>query len=457
MAQVKVLVVGGGGSGGKANLTSGFSSGGGGAGGYQYNPALAVTQKNYSITVGNGGAAKSTAGIGNDGEDSVFDVGGTPLTADGGGGGGGGNANISGNSGGSGGGGEGTGTGGSGTGSQGYAGGNGSGSGQDAGGGGGGASHTGYNGVIGDGGGDGGVGTSNSITGSAVTYCGGGGGGAYGDVNSPNGGGTGGSGGGGNGGRHTGPLTNATAGTDGLGGGGGGGLDGDGAAGGKGVVIIAYKTDGSDGVSDDSTGGTISTSGDYTIHKFTSSGTFGCVLSVLNPTVTTDDPATDITSVSAQGGGEVTDDGGGTISERGIAWGTSANPTIAGSHQASGSGVGTFTAGMTGLLPNTHYYYRSYATNEAGTAYGTDVEFDTLDCVISGNVILSGSPVEGAKITLIDSDTDVIVDTQETDASGNYAFTELDVTKMYHCVAEYIDNYDMYNAKSLPFLTPAEV
>ena len=48
--------------------------------------------------------------------------------------------------------------------------------------------------------------------------------------------------------------------------------------GGKGIVIIRYKTDGSDGVSTSSTGGTITTSGSYTIHSFTTGGTFGCVL-----------------------------------------------------------------------------------------------------------------------------------------------------------------------------------
>jgi hypothetical protein len=48
--------------------------------------------------------------------------------------------------------------------------------------------------------------------------------------------------------------------------------------GGSGIIVIRYKTDGSDGVSTSSTGGTITTSGAYTIHTFTSNGTFGCVL-----------------------------------------------------------------------------------------------------------------------------------------------------------------------------------
>lgn len=183
--------------------------------------------------------------------------------------------------------------------------------------------------------------------------------------------------------------------------------------------------------------------------------------SVADPaTVTTDSPATSITSNSAQGGGEVTDDGGATVTERGIAWGTSPNPTIAGDHVAAGAGgVGTFgPLNMTGLDPDTHYYYRAYATNSEGTSYGSDVEFDTLDAVISGTCVLSGSPVSGAKITLIDSDTDAVVATDTSDGSGNYAFLGLDVTKTYHVTAEYDDGGgSQYNALSLPYMTPEEV
>lgn len=174
-------------------------------------------------------------------------------------------------------------------------------------------------------------------------------------------------------------------------------------------------------------------------------------------TVTTSTPAGSIDSNSATGGGNVTDAGGGTVSERGIAWGTSINPTIAGTHQASGTGTGAFgPVNMTSLATNT-YYYRAYATNEAGTAYGANVEFDTLNAVISGVCSLAGSPVLGAIVTLIDSATDTVVATDTSDASGIYSFGGLDVTKIYHVTAEYEDSPDQYNTKSLPFMTPEEV
>jgi len=175
-------------------------------------------------------------------------------------------------------------------------------------------------------------------------------------------------------------------------------------------------------------------------------------------TVTTSTPAGSIDSNSATGGGEVTDDGGATVTERGIVWGTSANPTTAGNKTSTSGTTGTFgPLNMTGLTPDTHYYYRAYAINSQGTSYGSNVEFDTLDAVISGTCTLAGSPVAGAIVTLIDSATDTVVATDTSDGSGNYAFTGLDVTKTYHVVAEYEDAPDQYNAKSLPFMTPEEI
>ena len=89
--------------------------------------------------------------------------------------------------------------------------------------------------------------------------------------------------------------------------------------------------------------------------------------SVINPTSTT----------TASGGGEVTADGGAFVTARGVCWGTSVNPTIAGSKTEDGSGTGIFQSNMTGLTPNTQYHVRAYATNSAGTSYGEDRTFRT--------------------------------------------------------------------------------
>lgn len=94
------------------------------------------------------------------------------------------------------------------------------------------------------------------------------------------------------------------------------------------------------------------------------------------PTVITAE-VTEISENSAQCGGEVTNDGGAEVTERGICWGVNANPTLSDNHIAAGSGLGEFTALIDNLQDNTIYYVRAYATNEAGTAYGLDKEFTT--------------------------------------------------------------------------------
>ncbi len=98
---------------------------------------------------------------------------------------------------------------------------------------------------------------------------------------------------------------------------------------------------------------------------------------VLAATVTTATPSS-ITSTTAILGGEVTSNGGGTISARGVCYATSPNPALpAALHTTLTGGVGTFSSTVTGLSDGTVYYVRAYVTNSAGTAYGAQLEFPT--------------------------------------------------------------------------------
>ena len=244
---VDYLVVAGGGGGGAT------PGGGGGGGGYRTSiggSALSVTAKPYPVIVGAGGAGGLSGGYfnpGSSGANSVF----ATITSTGGGYGGG--YNGAGGAGGSGGGGGASnpsgGTGGAGNAgsyspSEGNAGGSGfnySAPTDGTGGGGGGASAPGTNAGASQSG-NGGNGTANLISGTSITYAGGGGGGCYNDVAQ----GSGGTGGGGAGGVQSATGTNGTAGTVNLGGGGGGGSQGTdnslggGGNGGSGIVIIRY-------------------------------------------------------------------------------------------------------------------------------------------------------------------------------------------------------------------------
>ena len=83
----------------------------------------------------------------------------------------------------------------------------------------------------------------------------------------------------------------------------------------------------------------------------------------------------DKTASSAKGGGEVTEDGGTPVTKRGVCWSTSQNPTTADKKTTDGEGTGVFTSELQDLSPDEVYYVRAYATNSAGTAYGSGVSF----------------------------------------------------------------------------------
>ncbi len=93
-------------------------------------------------------------------------------------------------------------------------------------------------------------------------------------------------------------------------------------------------------------------------------------------TVTTS-TVSNITANSANCGGNVSDDGGATVTARGVCWSTSHNPTVSDSHTTDGNGTGGFSSSITGLSASTTYYVRAYATNSEGTAYGTEQSFTT--------------------------------------------------------------------------------
>jgi hypothetical protein len=96
-----------------------------------------------------------------------------------------------------------------------------------------------------------------------------------------------------------------------------------------------------------------------------------------NPPTVTTAPISFITTTSAESGGEVTSDGGASVTARGVCWSTSPNPTLQDYYTTDGTGTGVFTSSMTGLTPNTVYYIRAYATNAAGTAYGHEEIFES--------------------------------------------------------------------------------
>jgi hypothetical protein len=85
------------------------------------------------------------------------------------------------------------------------------------------------------------------------------------------------------------------------------------------------------------------------------------------PSVTTA-AATDITATRATVSASVTADGGAPVLLRGVCWGPSPNPTVLNGHclVKQGLEIGDAPFRLTGLLPNTTYFARGFASNRAG-------------------------------------------------------------------------------------------
>lgn len=81
---------------------------------------------------------------------------------------------------------------------------------------------------------------------------------------------------------------------------------------------------------------------------------------------------------TATSGGNITDDGGAEITERGACWSTTNAVKTSGMLTKDGAGTGLFSSYFTGLKPNPKYYFRAYARNSAGIAYG-QLSFRTSD------------------------------------------------------------------------------
>jgi len=102
--------------------------------------------------------------------------------------------------------------------------------------------------------------------------------------------------------------------------------------------------------------------------------------------ITTD--ATNIGTTTAVSGGTINWEDNLAITGRGTCWGTMENPTIEDHKTADGIGTGDFESLLTGLLPNTSYYTRTYVIKNGRVIYGNLLSFKTENVVtdIDGNI-----------------------------------------------------------------------
>ena len=133
------------------------------------------------------------------------------------------------------------------------------------------------------------------------------------------------------------------------------------------AFVASQINDRSNWIYDDVTPYTI-TSGAYATPNITAS--------ITSPTVTTTSIST-YDGTTATLGGNVTADGGASVTERGVVYNTSSNPTTSNTKVQIGTGTGSFSQMVSGLSAETQYYVRAYAINSIGTSYGSQVTFTT--------------------------------------------------------------------------------
>ncbi|NBC04625.1 MAG: hypothetical protein GVY20_13080, partial [Bacteroidetes bacterium] len=167
------------------------------------------------------------------------------------------------------------------------------------------------------------------------------------------------------------------------------------------------------------------------------------------PSVTTESISS-ITENSAVSGGDVTDDGGADVTERGVCWDTSEEPTLDDQCTSDGEGTGNFESEITELDPDTEYYVRAYATNSEGTSYGNQQDFRTDEVQtysIFGVVVEDdGTLIEGLDMLLIRHDQDSNLSTS-TDNSGYYIFENLRAGDDYSVAPQSTDEFEPTNQR----------
>ncbi len=178
--------------------------------------------------------------------------------------------------------------------------------------------------------------------------------------------------------------------------------------------------------------------------SYTSGGTH-TVAMVTPPTVTTT-MVNSFTATSATLGGNVTDDGGAEVTDRGVVISTSdTDPEIGDAgvtKDGNGSGTGVFSETIASFSGSTTYYVKAYATNSAGTSYGSVVSFttdlqisiddpsETEGTALTFTVSLSGAaPAGGVTVDYTTSDVTAVAGTDYTAASGTLTFAEGESSK----------------------------
>jgi uncharacterized protein (TIGR02145 family) len=192
------------------------------------------------------------------------------------------------------------------------------------------------------------------------------------------------------------------------------------------------------------------------------------------PTLITTAPSL-IGGISATSGGNITWDGGAAIIAKGVCWNTSGNPTISDNITNDGSGSDKFNSSLTNLKLGTTYYVRAYTTNTAGTGYGNQITFTTLNVpttntlpatnINQSDVTLNGSVNPNGISTIVSFEYGTTTDygdtvsatqspvTGNTTTNINATITGLIVSTSYHFRVKSVNSLGTIYGNDVTFVT----
>ena len=152
------------------------------------------------------------------------------------------------------------------------------------------------------------------------------------------------------------------------------------------------------------------------------------ITAVTSPTITTGS-ASSITQTTATLAGNITSTGGADITERGVFWSTTdgfADGAGTKVSEAGTFGTGAFTEDVTGLSAGTTYYFKAFATNSAGTSYGSQGSFTTSSSATAPNVTTNAATsVTDNSATL---NAEVVADGGQSVSERGFVYSSVDAT-----------------------------
>jgi uncharacterized protein (TIGR02145 family) len=144
-------------------------------------------------------------------------------------------------------------------------------------------------------------------------------------------------------------------------------------------------------------------------------------INIVTPSIITTNP-TNLTQTTVKIGGNIISDGGADVTERGICWNTTGNPTKTDNPFPNGIGIGEFSCDIISFSPGQTCHIKAYASNNAGTAYGNEIivttprEDQVADADLNlYNIITIGSQVwmkENLKTTKYNNGTEIQLETE---------------------------------------------